>query len=256
MHRRSWIVIGLIVVAGLVGTLASGCGQSEAETPAESPASTPAAADSTNAADEYRSLYAAIDSALVQSLRDHGNQITGEMRRLVPGARIVIDRLVWATTLDRCDWGVDYSGHPEDIALPHLAELRTLTHLLGAHVRLALESGNTDDAADGVVAIVRLSDHVGGKYGIERLVATAILATSANLATEFAGRWSDDHRSELLREYRRMDRSDPTGLEQALAHESVVFPQHGMPDPDAAWYRSGKEQIVDSLDKAIAALGG
>jgi hypothetical protein len=206
-----------------------------------------------NAAEEYRSLHAAMASALIAQLKQARGALTPELERHWPAAQPVIDRLVWATRLAWCDWEIDCSaGYDTD--LPHLSKLRELVWLLRADAHRAMQVGDEDTAAEDVAAIVRMSRHVGGKAPIEAMVAFAMLLTAGDLTTEYAGSWNRSQRRTVRLEFQQIDRRDPFGGDAMLEWEKQLAARTGMPGPDEEWFRSTHQKAVDGLARAIEAL--
>jgi hypothetical protein len=247
MRSVARLALPFVVVVLHLGFL-FGCTEESAHPEAQS---APAPAD--NAAEEYRSLHAAMASALIAQLKQAGGALTPELERHLPAAQPVIDRLVWATRLEWCDWEIDYSaGYDTD--LPHLSKLRDLALLLRADARRAMHAGDEDTAAEDVAAIVRMSRHVGGKGPIEAMVAFAMLFTAGDLTTEYAGSWNKSQRRTVRLEFQQIDRRDPFGGDAMLEWDNQLAARTGTPGPDEEWFRSAQQKAVDRLARAIEAL--
>lgn len=242
----------LPLIAVLLFTLPlPSCGDASSEPPAEPAPQTPASQQ--NAAEEYRSLYEAMSPALLSNLEDAGDDLTPAVVASLPAADPIVARLVWATSLERCDWGIDYSlGY--DIELPHLTKLRNLVRLLRAHARQSLAQGDPDAAAADVAAITRLSRHVGGKSYIEALVAIAVLNTAFDLTADNAGGWNEAQRAEILTELRAIDAQDPFNATAALAWDKQAAARAFMPPSDEQRFFEAKTKTITRLTETINTL--
>lgn len=250
-HIMAPLARSVLLVAFVVPHLCFlfGCEKESAEPEAQSIATT-----TQNAAEEYRSLHAAMGVGLIAQLERAGGELTPELERSLPTAQPVIDRLVWATRLDRCDWSIDYSAG-SDTELPHLPKLRELARLLRAHAQQAARSGDLETAAQDVAAIVRLSRHVGGESAIEAMVAFAMLRVGTDLAVEHAGTWSKKQRDMVLVELRRIDPHDPFGGNAMLEGSRQLAAREGMViDEEERWFTTGQREAVNGLAAAISAL--
>lgn len=243
LAARSIVMVILASVACLTA-----CGR-EAPTPDLGPSTSV-----TNAADEYRSLHVAMGPQLVASLGQSSGELSPEVNRLLPSAQPVVARLVWATRLERCEWGIDY-GAGAETELPHLPKLRDLARLLRAHAQQAARSGDMDTAAEDVAAIVRLSRHVGGESAIEAMVAFAMLRVGTDLAVEHAGTWNKKQRDMVLAELRQIDPRDPFGGNPMMEETRRLAAREGLAvDEEERWFTTAQVEAVNGLAAAIRAL--
>lgn len=170
MRNRNWIVAG-----GTAVCLIAGCGD-KVETPLEPQAGAPASGPA-NAADIYRQVHAALGESFLGAVQ---SREISEAALSEHGADI--DRLVDATGLDHCDFGVDWSAR-SSADLSHLEMARALARVLRADAARLLVAGDADAAAKRVAAILRLAVHMTKEGGstIELVVGVAI----ASFGTEF-----------------------------------------------------------------------
>lgn len=246
----------VLITAGAVLAPLCGCGQSATTPPAaqSSQGRSDGAEQEQNAADEYRSLHAAMGATLIAALSASRGELTPELAGALPAAQPIVLRLVWATGLKRCDWGTDWSEGSRTL-LPHLSELRALCRLLRADALSAAHTGNMDTAADRVAAIVRMSRHASGRSMIETLVAYAILSTATGLVQDHAGAWSSSQRRLMLAEFSRIDASDPLHGDASLAHDlAVVARERGLEPVDEPGYRRAKQRTVENPSAALVVL--
>ncbi|MEK6703991.1 MAG: hypothetical protein AABZ53_17165 [Planctomycetota bacterium] len=178
------------VLAGLVGA----CDKA-ASKPSGGGAGQASKDGAPNAADAYESVHAALGPALLgasgdkassTALTERGHVAPGpaapDLSKLLKEHAEDIDRLVEATRLGTCDFGVDYTAGLEAL-MPHLGKVRALGRVLKADAGRLLEAGDLDGAAKRIAAIERLAAHVlrPAHSIIELLVANAV----ARLGTEF-----------------------------------------------------------------------
>jgi hypothetical protein len=207
----------------------------------------------TNAVDEYRSLHDAMSEQLLALIANAEQPPSPSLTAALQDAKPIIERLVWATALERCDWGIDYAAGA-DTELPHLTKLRGLARLLRADAYRALQEGDTHAAAADVAALVNMSTHVGGKAIIEPLVAFGVLKIATDLITEHAGSWTKDDRAVLRAALARIDTADPFGADASLEWDKRMSAQEGLDPPDEARFRQTQEQTRAGLRAALAAV--
>lgn len=240
-----------IVLIGACGTIAGmlcvvGCDQGSPKIAPASSTSTAtgghASTSETNAAEEYLSIYAAIDASLVAKLRDSPGELPTEFEDMLTASRPLRNRLVQTTHHTHCDWGVDYrTGIPAE--LPHLKAIRELSRFLRAHAHLAIRVGDMNAAAENVAALMRLSRHVGGRFLIEKAVAIATLRMALQLVSDHPGQWTGLDRSLVGDELIQIDASDPFECEESIAWEQSVAP--GLSDANA--FRQLRQLVVHEI---------
>ncbi len=257
MLTRHDHLIGTLCLVLAIG-LATGCERSEPTSPATPTGSAPAgsagaAAHTTNAADEYRSLRNAMDAELVTLVADSKQELSPTFCSAVEAAQPVIDRLVWATALEQCDWEIDYSAGV-DTKLPHLKGMRTLTRLLQADARCALQRNDSATAAADLAAIANMSRHVNGKSIIETLVAGAMLRVATDIVTEHAGIWTKADRAVLRTALKQIDGSDPFAGKATLVFDKRISIEGGIEPTDEAQFNRGMQKVKDGLRAALTAV--
>jgi len=110
-------------------------------------------------------------------------KIDEKVRKLLKQADISLRLMHKAVAIDACDWGVDWD---EDLGLifPHLGKARRLGKLAMLRARIHFADGKTDAALADIVAVLRLSRHVGGNGVIvELLVQFAIEREALNMGS-------------------------------------------------------------------------
>jgi len=100
--------------------------------------------------------------------------IDDKVRKLLKQADQALRLMHKASTIDTCDWGIDWSDGPGTL-LPHLGKARRLARLAMLRARVRLADGQTDTALADIAAALRLGRQVGrdGVF-IEMLVQFAI----------------------------------------------------------------------------------
>ena len=89
----------------------------------------------------------------------------------------VIDIVLDATRIDRCDWGLDYSQGTE-VLLPPLHKARELFVLLAAEATMQTQRGDYRKALGRCMSIYRMARHINERPIMCYLVAVAINAAN------------------------------------------------------------------------------
>lgn len=110
-RRRRALCAALSLLAAAV---VAGCGGGEADAEGESRSASGESAShasETNAADEYRKLFGALSEAEVAALGEARGELTPRVESTLArrNTQMLLARLFWATKLELCDWGIDYS---------------------------------------------------------------------------------------------------------------------------------------------------
>lgn len=243
-------------LAALVLTLPTAC---ERPAPPQSTGNAPATSQSeTNAADEYRALHAAMTDDLLTHSGNATPNLTPEAAQALADAKPIIDRLVWATNLSRCDWGVDTSAGYEaaiDAVLPDQGRLRALARLLRADAYRALQQGDSATAAADTAAIINLATHAGDELLIQTLTADGLLMVATDLITTHAASWSAEDRDTLRLALVKVDPDDPFGTSAALAREREHAATEGFEPIDENLLNQGQQKIREQLLAARRAVG-
>lgn len=133
-----------------------------------------------NAALTYYNVWASLGEADMKAINelypdsDFGKPLSQELHRIVTSHQGDIVRLVKASNVKNCDFGLDYS-EGFLMLMPHLGKMRTTTRLLAADARRCVAEGKLDDAADRYAAIFGVARHAGCDHVmISSLVSIAI----------------------------------------------------------------------------------
>lgn len=153
-----------------------------------------------------------------------GNAWDPAMLAALAELQLTIDTIARGAALPGCDFGPDWSQGPA-MLLPELTLLRRSTRLLDADARRLASLGRADDAADRIVAILRLADHAGQNTPlIGHLVAVAIASLGCASAEALAqtGQLSGPARDRLLAAVEAARTSPSFNARRALEWERQV----------------------------------
>ncbi len=209
MNRHT--LTGIAGVAGALAALLGACDTKSSAPSKPSNSGKTSSASDINAADTYQ----AVNSTLGPELLAAAGGDSPAPALLKQHAKD-IERLVDATRLPTCDFGVDYAAGLNAV-MPHLAMVRGLTRVLKADAARLLAGGDLDGAARRIAAIERLAAHVlrPAHSIIELLVATAVARVGAGFVNEHAALagapWKTDIQQSLV------------DLEQELSRTSAVI---------------------------------
>jgi len=118
-------------------------------------------------------------------------KLNGKIEEHLTKNRKVIDIVLDATRIDRCDWGLDYSQGTEVLLPPH-HKARDIFALLAAEARMQADRGDYKKALDRYISIYRMARHLNERPLICYLVGTAINAATNNCITRFLSEMPPD----------------------------------------------------------------
>jgi hypothetical protein len=150
--------------------------------------------DPDNAAVLYYQAFLLYDAPTSQALDDFVKGTTGpseEVKECLQKGRTAISYALMATERGQCNWGLVYS-RGFSLALPHLAQCRSLAKLLLADARLLAAEGNYREALERCLSTKRLARHVGDEMVISLLVAHAINGLADDCIRDILGLMSPD----------------------------------------------------------------
>ena len=127
-------------------------------------------------------LYEKPDSTLAQMLSDFRSGKIGSnetIREHVQKNRHVIEYIVKASSMPRCDWGYDYSQGIE-LTLVNFKPAREVALLLAAEAQLHAEQGDYRTALDRCLILQKVGLHVVDRTLISYLVGISISGNAAN----------------------------------------------------------------------------
>lgn len=121
-------------------------------------------------------LYEKPDATMSQALDDFrrgdtaaSDAITQFLEKNGP----VVDLVVRAADIDKCDWGYDYSQGVE-LTMPNFARIRPIAFLLAADAKWQATQGNYQAALDRCLTMRKIAVHTCDKTLISYLVGVAI----------------------------------------------------------------------------------
>lgn len=118
-----------------------------------------------------------LDKETREALFDFGRgngKLTDEIRQYIGGScRTAIEYTVAAAHMPHCNWGFRYSlGF--NASMPHLAQLRFMSHAVLADARILAADGAYREAYDRCLAVRKMAQHVGDDILISMLVGNAL----------------------------------------------------------------------------------
>ena len=158
---------------------------------------TPAAAyppDPDNAAVLYYQSFLLYNAPTSESFDDFVKGKTGpseEIKQCLQTGRTAISYALLAAEREHCDWGLVYSKG-FSLALPHLAQCRSLSKLLLADARLLASEGNYRKALERCLSTKKLARHVSDEVVISLLVRHAIDALADDCIRDILGMTPSD----------------------------------------------------------------
>lgn len=264
-------------IAGVACALAAflGACDKKADSPSQSAGAGQASPDGApNAAETYRSVHAALGVALLSSAGGDKPASTAltERGHVKPGPASVdltallkehaqdIERLVEASRLGTCDFGVDY-GAGLETQIPHMSMLRSLARVLKSDADRLLDEGDLDGAAQRVAAIERIAAQIlrPAHTIIELLVAKAV----AQVGTEFVNAhaalakapWKTDIQKALAELEQELPRTgaaishDMNGMVKALREGSKMLDMRQSGGSD--WSKLGQGEREEAARKLV-----
>ena len=201
--------------------IVAGCGSSDQSDTTRSRTGSTA---STNAANEYRRIHAALDPALIEACRDLEGlpDLTLELQEALDAHGSLLEDLLTASMLEHCDFGTDYSKGVGTL-LPHIADMREMAVALHADALRYGNAGDSPDATRRLLALIRMGRHIAaaepnfiGKVSGLELLSLAEHAASELLSYDML---TDDSRQSIFDEIRTIDLRNPLDARGALALE-------------------------------------
>jgi hypothetical protein len=135
-----------------------------------------------------------VDEPLDTQLRDFADgkiALSKEIEDYVESCRSAIKLAIAASELRDCDWGLRYS-EGFSMILAHLAQVRTLGHILIADARIMASRGEHAEALVRCVTVLKITRHVGDKTLISILVGWAVEGTTYRCIQDLLGQMPGD----------------------------------------------------------------
>ncbi len=183
--------------------------------------------DPDNAAVLYYQSFLLCNAPASQSFDDFVKGTTGpneEIKQyLHQKARTAIDYALMAAEREQCNWGLVYSKG-FSMALPHLAQCRSLSRLLLADARLLASDGKYRKALERCLSTKRLARHVGDDTVISLLVRHAIDGLADDCIRDILGLMPPDAQTlDWLKGQLATASSGQAALGKSLKTEQEVF---------------------------------
>jgi len=110
---------------------------------------------------------------MLSDFRDGKIKVNEVIEQYIEKNHKVIDLIIKAADIPTCDWGYDYSQGFE-MVMPNLAQLRRVTYLIQAEVKLLAEKGDYQTALNRCLSMHKMALHAADRTTIGYLVAIAI----------------------------------------------------------------------------------
>jgi len=191
----------------------------------------PAAAlppDPDNAAVLYYQAFLLYNTPAPEALDSFVKGTTGpsdEIRECVQKGRTAIDYALMAAQREQCNWGIAYSKG-FSLALPHLAQCRSLAKLLLADARLLAAEGNYREALERCLSTKKMARHLGDETIISLLVRHAIDGLADDALRDILGLTPPDPQTlEWLKAQLAPASAGQASVVKSLQMEQEVFVQ-------------------------------
>jgi len=166
-----------------------------------------------------------VDEPVDTQLRDFADgkiALNKEIEDYVESCRSAIKLAIAASELRECDWGLRYS-EGFSMILAHLAQTRTLGHILIADARIVASRGKYAEALARCVTVLKITRHVGDKTLISTLVGWAVEGTTYRCIQDLLGQMPPDLKAlEQLRADLAALSKRPLSLKNSLEIEREV----------------------------------
>ncbi len=155
-------------------------------------ATPPAAPGARNAADLHKPLINLMQGMSMSDgdlIGDPWGSPAGSLKYVLETYEKELATLKEALALPYCNWQTPFDDG-QKVLMPHLSYSRTMARLLACEARVRVDAGQFDEAAESILDILRLSEHVAAEpVSISYLVSGSIDA----LAIEAIERFLKDH---------------------------------------------------------------
>lgn len=143
----------------------------------------------------YQAFMLFEDDHEIASMRDdywHGQiELNETLEAYFAKNRRIIDMVLDATRIDRCDWGLDYSQGTGVLLPPH-QQARRIFFLIAAEATMQFDRGHPRTALERCVAMYRMARHLNERPLICYLIGLAINAATHKCVTRFLSRMPPD----------------------------------------------------------------
>lgn len=237
---RAWIgiVSAAVVVSDVTLAQSNDAGATHVQTASSASAAPERALVPSNAALVYWRVWAEAPADLSQKVdetfngRDLAWSPQGDSSAALLESQAYIASIIEATTIESCDWGLEYAKGPQMHA-PHFEKLRATSRVLVADCRRAWSEGRADDAVTRTIALFRMAKQTRQgelmmtsslAQGFARMAADEVIrmAAPASGAGSTPTRLNDAQRTALLGELRPLVDGDPFKFADAMRNEGRV----------------------------------
>ena len=154
---------------------------------------------------------------------DQGDSVQ-VVSRMLETASIVIDPLILASEMEKCDFGSRPEQNFNGTVLfqdPHLAPSRSSANLLALDAGRLYVEGDSAKATTRLATIFRMAEHVGrDRTLISCLVGASILEIGATYAERFQHLMTDEDRASIAESLTRFPDEDPLRFAIAVLGDS------------------------------------
>jgi hypothetical protein len=134
-------------------------------------------------------LAAQLDDGARDALFDFGRgeeELTDEIRQSAERCRTAIEYATAAADLKQCNWGLRFSlGF--SLSLPHLSQVRYLSHAILADARILAADGNYPQAFARCLTVKKMGQHMSDETIISLLVGIALDAAANRCIRDLLG---------------------------------------------------------------------
>lgn len=152
-----------------------------------------------------------------------------DVRRAIEHASLMIDTLILASKMDRCDFGSRPEQAVDEDAMwvsPHLSPARASANLLAVDAGRLYTEGESEKATERLATIFRMAEHIGrDETLIPCLVGAAIFEVGAAYTERFQGSLSDQDRRTLVDAMDRFPENDPFRLRSGVESDAAASAQ-------------------------------
>lgn len=188
-----------------------------------------------------------------------------EVESAIASASLIVDGLIFASKMDRCDFGSRSEQNFDGTLLfqdPHLDPARASANLLALVSGKLYIEGESEKATERLATIFRMAEHVGrDRTLVSCLVGASIFEIGTNYADRFRDHMTEQDRAVIAEALRPYPADDPFRFAEAVLNDARAASQglrsqitSGQLDPDM--FSVSTNSIVDMLAQEMeGALG-
>jgi hypothetical protein len=149
-----------------------------------------------------------------------------EVRKAIEYASLVIDALIFASKMDRCDFGSRPEQAVNEDAMwvfTHLRPAREAANLLAVDAGRLYTEDESEKATERIMTIFRMAEHIGRDETLIPCIAgTAIFEVGASYTERFPDKFSDADRRALAEALGRFPDDGPFRLGSGVGSDAVA----------------------------------